>query len=324
MSGARTIVLAGTMAALAVEDDDDADADGEDATATALLEAVDALFDAALAVLVLVAAADVAEEGATVEMDTFESVARLDRRLDAAEGSSVSVSDEVVEVEVAAAPEAMVLMDRLVSVARLDRRLEAADGSRVEVSMDEGRAVTVTVTTPVAVSLDAEEMEEVVALAESDAVMDVVEAERVLERCLSERVVSVLVEAAADADSEVVAREERLDELEVVLPSSSSSQSVGKSMVLFVLFFATSPVAPVAWTRARAVFFVVHKTSTPSSVVEGRAKQESDLPQAVSCQVELAQVAIESLMQASSPLLQASEAFRDANSAFNVWASWPF
>lgn len=71
----------------------------------------------------------------------------------------------------------------------------------------------------------------------------------------------MLVDAAADADSEVAVREELLDELEVVVPSSSPSQSVGKSMVLFVLFFATSPVAPVAWIRARAVFFVVHKTS---------------------------------------------------------------
>ena len=36
-------------------------------------------------------------------------------------------------------------------------------------------------------------------------------------------------------------------------------------------------------------------------MVEGRAKQESDFPQAVSCQVELAQVAMESLIHASSP-----------------------
>ena len=263
MSGARTIVLAGTTAALAVEDADDTDADGGDATATALLEAFDALLDAALDwdLAVVVAAAEVAEEETTVEMDTFGSVARLDRRLDAAEGSSVRVSDEPVEVEVAAAPEAMVLTDKLVSAARLERRLKAADGSRVAVSTEEGMAVTVMVTTPVAVLLDAVELEEAVALAESDTIMDVVEAERVLERCLRVRVLSVLVDAAADADSEAVVREERLDELEVVLPLSSSSQSVGKSTVLFVLFFAAPPVAPVAWIRARAVVLVVHKTS---------------------------------------------------------------
>ena len=259
MSGARTIVLAGTTAALAVEDADDTDADGGDATATALLEAFDALLDAALDwdLAVVVAAAEVAEEETTVEMDTFGSVARLDRRLDAAEGSSVRVSEEAVEVEVA--PDPIVLTDKLVSAARLERRLEAADGSRVVVSTEEGMAVTVMVTTPVAVLLDVVELEEAVVLAESDAVMDVVEAERVLERCLCVRVLSVLVDAAADADSEAVVREERLDELEVVLPSSS--QSVGKSMVLFVLFFAAPPVAPVAWIRARAVVLVVHKTS---------------------------------------------------------------
>ena len=75
------------------------------------------------------------------------------------------------------------------------------------------------------------------------------------------RVVSVLVDAAEDVDSEAeaVVLEERLEELLVVL-LSPSSQSVGKSTEPFVLFTATSPVAPVAWIRASAVFSVVHKT----------------------------------------------------------------
>lgn len=131
MSGARMIVLAGTIAALAL---DDADAEGEDATATALLEACDALLDPDLTVLVAATdeVADAAEEGSTVVIDTPGSVARLDRRLDAAEGSRVRVSDGAVDVEAEA--DAMVATDRLVSAARLDRRLEAADGSSVEVS----------------------------------------------------------------------------------------------------------------------------------------------------------------------------------------------
>ena len=70
-------------------------------------------------------------------------------------------------------------------------------------------------------------------------------------------VVSVLVDAAAEA----VVLEERLEELSVVVVlSSSSSQSVGKSTVPLALFTATPPVAPVASMRARAVFLVVHKT----------------------------------------------------------------
>ena len=80
---------------------------------------------------------------------------------------------------------------------------------------------------------------------------------------------SVVVDAAADAVVDFEERleevlEERLKEVEevsVVLLLLPSSQSVGKSTVLFVLFTATPPVAPVALMRARAVLLVVHKTS---------------------------------------------------------------
>ena len=97
MIGARKIVLAGTMAALALDSDDDAaanvdvDSDAEEEAVAALLEARDVLLDEAFEsdlVVVVAAADDAVEEAATVEMDTPDSVARLDRRLEAAEGSS--------------------------------------------------------------------------------------------------------------------------------------------------------------------------------------------------------------------------------------------
>ena len=215
MIGARKIVLAGTMAALALDCDDDAaadvdtDSDAEDVAVAALLEARDALLDAAFEsdlAVVVAAADDAVEEAATVEMDTPDSVARLDRRLEAAEGSSVRVSELAVEVEAAAdedaaaeeeeeaaaevveaaveveaAAEAMVLTDRLVSVARLDSKLEAAARSMVVVwvpSVEVGTSVTVTVTTLVSFeAAEVEDLEEAVVVAESDADMDVEEAE---------------------------------------------------------------------------------------------------------------------------------------------------
>ena len=215
MIGARKIVLAGTMAALALDCDDDAaadvdtDSDAEDVAVAALLEARDALLDAAFEsdlAVVVAAADDAVEEAATVEMDTPDSVARLDRRLEAAEGSSVRVSELAVEVEAAAdedaaaeeeeeaaaevveaaveveaAAEAMVLTDRLVSVARLDSKLEAAAGSMVVVwvpSVEVGTSVTVTVTTLVSFeAAEVEDLEDAVVVAVSDADMDVEEAE---------------------------------------------------------------------------------------------------------------------------------------------------
>ena len=208
-------MLAGTMAALALDCDDDAaadvdtDSDAEDVAVAALLEARDALLDAAFEsdlAVVVAAADDAVEEAATVEMDTPDSVARLDRRLEAAEGSSVKVSELAVEVEavededaaaeeeeeaaaevveaaaeVDAAAEAMVLTDRLVSVARLDSKLEAAARSMVVVwvpSVEVGTSVTVTVTTLVSFeAAEVEDLEEAVVVAESDADMDVEEAE---------------------------------------------------------------------------------------------------------------------------------------------------
>lgn len=121
-----------------------------------------------------------------------------------------------------------------------------------------GARVTVTVTTPVAVPLETaevEDLEEAVAVAESDDAIDVVEEEWVLERCFWVRVLPVLVDAAADTDvdADAAVLEERLEELSVALPSSSSSQSVGKSTMLLVLFTAIPPVAPVARMSARAV-----------------------------------------------------------------------
>ena len=104
-------MLAGTMAALALVSDDDAaadvdaDSDAEDVAVAALLVARDALLDEAFEsdlAVVVAAADDAAEEAATVEMDTPDSVARLDRRLEAAEGSSVRVSELAVEVEAVA------------------------------------------------------------------------------------------------------------------------------------------------------------------------------------------------------------------------------
>ena len=208
-------MLAGTMAALALDCDDDAaadvdtDSDAEDVAVAALLEARDALLDAAFEsdlAVVVAAADDAVEEAATVEMDTPDSVARLDRRLEAAEGSSVRVSELAVEVEAAAdedaaaeeeeeaaaevveaaveveaAAEAMVLTDRLVSVARLDSKLEAAAGSMVVVwvpSVEVGTSVTVTVTTLVSFeAAEVEDLEDAVVVAVSDADMDVEEAE---------------------------------------------------------------------------------------------------------------------------------------------------
>ena len=215
MIGARKIVLAGTMAALALDSDDDAaadvdaDSDAEDVAVAALLETRDALLEEAFEsdlVVVVASADDAVEEAATVEMDTPDSVARLDRRLEAAEGSSVKVSELAVEVEavededaaaeeeeeaaaevveaaaeVDAAAEAMVLTDRLVSVARLDSKLEAAARSMVVVwvpSVEVGTSVTVTVTTLVSFeAAEVEDLEEAVVVAESDADMDVEEAE---------------------------------------------------------------------------------------------------------------------------------------------------
>ena len=96
ISGAKVIVLAGMIAGV-----DDVPA--EEVMPTGSVDAFAALFEEAadvdLAVLVTSAevAEPVAEDGSMVVMDTLGSVARLDSRLEAADGSKVNVSEGSVE-----------------------------------------------------------------------------------------------------------------------------------------------------------------------------------------------------------------------------------
>ncbi len=204
---------------------------GEDAAATCPLEMAFALLASALETAESVTlAADVvdardADEGKIVVIDASDWAAMLESMLEASEGSTVSVSEEAVEV---------------------------------------GATVTVTVTTPLAMLLLEPVVEadaaDVAAEAEAEDGCCVRVAEADAEDVTAEAEEGCCVKVAdASVDTEVETGTEAEDDSEALSEgslSSSPSQSIGSSTAAPMLLAAIPPVAPDALMIARAVAFV--------------------------------------------------------------------
>lgn len=110
----------------------------------------------------------------------------------------------------------------------------------------------------------------------------------------------------------------------VLLPVLVASPPAGS--VEFPASPRTPPVAPLASMTEAALASLVQARRTPSSRMEGMAKQLSfreHLPRTVSHLLST-HTEIESPMQAESPVVQASALLTVLKRALSLWASWPF